>query len=224
MKINQHPSPNFDARPVDVEIDMLVLHYTGMQSGGAALDRLCDETAQVSAHYMVEEDGTVLQLVEENKRAWHAGVSFWRGFTNINARSIGVEIVNPGHEFGYRAFPDVQIENVIELCQGILSRHPIAPRNVVGHSDVAPERKEDPGELFPWEKLAQNQIGLWTAALNACPLEGFEEQLSLLGYDTEDLGASLMAFERHFHPEALKVPNPAKTQSRMMALLDLISK
>ena len=144
-----HPSPNFDDRPPQTPIDMLVLHYTGMQTGQEALERLCDPEAKVSAHYLIEEDGRIFQLVEENKRAWHAGVSHWRAHTNINARSIGVEIVNPGHDWGYRPFPEVQIQSVITLCQAILSRHPIEPRNVVGHSDVAQRAKPTPENFSP---------------------------------------------------------------------------
>jgi N-acetylmuramoyl-L-alanine amidase len=223
MNILHRPSPNFDNRPEGTDIDMLVLHYTGMKSAELALERLCDETAKVSAHYMIDEQGTVFQMVEEDKRAWHAGVSFWRGHTDINARSIGIEIVNQGHEFGYRPFPDIQIESVIELCQLILARHPIPKRNVVGHSDIAPTRKEDPGELFPWQYLASHGIGLWTSDVNACPVDSIQDQLNQFGYDTKDLGKSLIAFERHFHTEALTTPNPNKTQSRLMALLDLIT-
>ena len=154
------PSPNFDSREGQ-EIDMLVLHYTGMKTAQEALDRLCDPAAKVSAHYVVDEDGTVYRLVAEENRAWHAGVSSWRGASNVNQRSIGIEIVNPGHEFGYRAFPKAQMETVAALCKGILSRHAIAARNVVAHSDIAPVRKEDPGELFDWKGLAELGIGLW---------------------------------------------------------------
>ncbi len=142
---------------------MLVLHYTGMQTAAAALARLCDPAAKVSSHYLVDEDGAVHALVEEQNRAWHAGVSFWRGATGLNDRSIGIEIVNPGHEFGYRPFPPVQMRAVRALCHGILARWPgIVARNVVAHSDIAPNRKQDPGELFDWRGLAQAGIGLWT--------------------------------------------------------------
>ena len=154
------PSPNFDRRG-GVPVSILVLHYTGMQSGAEALARLCDSASKVSAHYVVEEDGGVYALVAEEHRAWHAGVSSWHGETRVNAASIGIEIVNPGHEFGYRPFPRVQVEAVIALCRDILSRHEIPARNVVGHSDVAPMRKEDPGELFPWAWLAAQGVGLW---------------------------------------------------------------
>ena len=144
---------------------MLVLHYTGMPSAAAALARLCDPGAKVSAHYLVDEDGTVQALVAEQNRAWHAGVSFWRGATGLNDRSIGIEIVNPGHEFGYRPFPPAQMQAVRELCRGILARWPIPARNVVAHSDIAPNRKQDPGELFDWRGLAAAGIGLWTDLL-----------------------------------------------------------
>ena len=147
------PSPNHDDRG-GAAIDMLVLHYTGMKTAEAALERLCDPAAKVSAHYTIDEDGTVYAHVPEARRAWHAGVSFWAGATDINSRSIGIELVNPGHEFGYRDFPDAQIAALITLCHGILLRHPIPSARVLGHSDVAPARKEDPGELFPWERLA----------------------------------------------------------------------
>ena len=154
MKPVDRPSPNWDSRG-GMPVDMLVLHYTGMPSGEAALARMCDPAAKVSAHYMIDENGTVHALVPEEMRAWHAGVSYWAGARDINARSIGIELVNPGHEFGYRAFPEGQIAALIELASGILTRHPIAAWRVLGHSDVAPMRKDDPGELFPWPELAR---------------------------------------------------------------------
>lgn len=161
MDIIKHPSPNFDLRG-DAPIEKLVLHYTGMQSGEDALERLCDVESEVSSHYLVEEDGRIFQLVDEEKRAWHAGIAYWRGCRDINARSVGIEIVNPGHEFGYREFPRAQMESVIALCQDILKRHPnIPPRCVVGHSDVAFRRKQDPGELFDWAWLAAEGVGMW---------------------------------------------------------------
>jgi N-acetylmuramoyl-L-alanine amidase len=162
MRPIEHPSPNQDDRG-GAKIDMLVLHYTGMTSGGAALARLCDPAARVSAHYTIDEDGTVYAMVPEARRAWHAGVSRWAGARDINARSIGIELVNPGHEFGYRAFGDAQIAALVALGQGILQRHAIASWRVLGHSDVAPARKDDPGELFPWQRLAEAGIGLWPA-------------------------------------------------------------
>jgi N-acetylmuramoyl-L-alanine amidase len=200
MRLVEHPSPNHDARPG--AIDMLILHYTGMPTGQAALERMCDPEAKVSAHYMIDEDGTVYRLVPEERRAWHAGVSFWAGEKNVNGRSIGIELVNPGHEWGYRPFPGKQIEALIELGRGILSRHAIPPERVLGHSDVAPDRKTDPGELFPWEVLAQNGIGLW-------PVPGaahgdFAQALAQFGYGISQVNVSLecatAAFQRHFRP------------------------
>ncbi|MCG6857968.1 MAG: N-acetylmuramoyl-L-alanine amidase [Salaquimonas sp.] len=152
---------NHEPRKGNVPIDMLVLHYTGMVSGEAALKHLCAADSGVSCHYLVFEDGRIVQMVAESERAWHAGKAFWRGETDINSRSIGIEIVNPGHEFGYRPFPEVQIDAVRGLCTDIVARHPIPPRNVVAHSDIAPERKEDPGELFPWGRLHRTGIGHW---------------------------------------------------------------
>src|SRR3954467_5121679 len=163
MKRIDRPSPNHDDRG-GAAIDMLVLHYTGMQTAEPALARLCDPAAKVSAHYTIDEDGTVYAHVPEDRRAWHAGVSHWAGISNVNARSIGIELVNPGHEYGYREFPEAQIAALIELCGGILQRHPIPAARVLGHSDVAPARKEDPGELFPWQRLAKAGIGVWSAA------------------------------------------------------------
>ncbi len=160
----ERPSPNHGSRgeaPQVSPTDMLVLHYTGMQSAEAALERLCDPAAQVSSHYLVEEDGTLWRLVPEARRAFHAGISCWQGGQNLNHVSIGVEIVNPGHEWGYRPFPEAQMAAVERLCRDILSRHPIPPDRVVGHSDIAPDRKSDPGELFDWPRLARAGIGLW---------------------------------------------------------------
>ena len=161
LAIRDLPSPNQDDRPDGMPVDTLILHYTGMQTAQAAIDRLRDPDAHVSSHYVVDEDGTVLRLVPEARRAFHAGVSYWRGNAALNGRSIGIEIVNPGHEWGYRDFPALQMAAVCDLCLEILSRHPIPPRNIVAHSDVAPDRKEDPGEKFDWEGLARNGVGLW---------------------------------------------------------------
>ena len=152
------PSPNFDERALPVS--MIVLHYTGMPDAQGALDRLTSPEARVSAHYLVDEDGTIYRLVDESKRAWHAGKSRWRGITDVNSASVGIEIVNPGHEFGYRPFPDEQVASLIPLVADIKDRHGIGRGNVVGHSDIAPSRKEDPGELFPWDALAKRRLAL----------------------------------------------------------------
>jgi N-acetylmuramoyl-L-alanine amidase len=195
------PSPNFGPRQSDT-IDMLVLHYTGMETAEAALDRLCDPAAEVSAHYVIDEDGAVYSLVEESQRAWHAGLAFWRGQTDINSRSIGIELVNPGHEFGLRPFPKPQIQTLTQLSLEILRRHPIPARNVVGHSDIAPSRKQDPGELFPWRNLALSGIGAWPLSGNRID-RPLTEALTLWGYDTMDEHAAISAFQRHYRPASI---------------------
>lgn len=235
MEIIAAPSPNFDARPAPP--DMIVLHYTGMLTGEAALDRLRDSDAKVSAHYLIEEDGRVFGLVPEARRAWHAGVSFWRGEANINAASIGVEIVNPGHEFGYRPFPELQIASVLALLVDIRERWTVPDGRILGHSDVAPARKEDPGELFPWKRLADAGHGLWAepppspGAPLALGDEGvgvfaFQAGLARLGYDSTPSGAFdeatstlTRAFQRHWRPERVDGVADGETRSRLVALL-----
>jgi N-acetylmuramoyl-L-alanine amidase len=214
-------SPNFQPRPDGTTLDMLVIHYTGMQSARAALDRLCDPVAEVSAHYLIDEAGEVFALVDETNRAWHAGVSSWRGSPGVNSRSIGIELVNPGHEFGYRPFPAAQMAALADLAQGILSRWPIPARNVVGHSDVAPRRKQDPGELFDWHWLAKQGIGLWP---EPAPVRG-EEAVPLLadyGYDTTDPVAALVAFQRHFRPLCCDGVADAETLALLNGLMTLL--
>ena len=194
---------------------MLVLHYTGMRSGEAALSRMCDPAAKVSAHYMIGEDGTVYALVPEGMRAWHAGVSYWAGALDINARSIGIELVNPGHEFGYRAFPDAQIGALTELAKGILARHPIPAWRVLGHSDVAPMRKDDPGELFPWSRLAGQGIGLWPAKGDDPGEANMAALLAHFGYDPQvPPEKTVTAFQRHFRPA--RVDGMADAETRLM--------
>ncbi len=189
---------------------MIILHYTGMPTGKEALDRLCSEAAKVSAHYLVEENGDCFKLVVEDNRAWHAGVSAWKGEFDINARSIGIEIVNPGHEWGYREFPDAQITTLVDLLKDIRTRHTISPAMVLGHSDVAPRRKEDPGEKFPWDRLAAE--GLALAPFTGDPKAGESvlygeavRALSAIGYDAPsgDHVAALLAFQRRFCPASL---------------------
>ncbi len=202
----EKPSPNFDERGRSV--DMIVLHYTGMLPGAKALERLTDAASKVSCHYLVEDDGTIFSLVPEGKRAFHAGVSSWKGDAATNARSIGVEIVNPGHEWGYREFPKKQIDMVCALVKDIRTRQDIPLANVLGHSDVAPQRKEDPGELFPWKRLAKEgvAIGPYEGAPDATI--AYEDALGMLraiGYDAPDKAhaAALVAFQRRFCPKAL---------------------
>ena len=203
--IRTRPSPNFGTRRA--AIDMVVLHYTGMESAAAALDRLCDQAAEVSAHYLVDEDGTVWALVDEERRAWHAGVSSWQGATDINDRSVGIEIVNPGHEFGYRPFPEAQMQAVETLLADILARRSIDPARVVGHSDVAPARKQDPGELFDWPRLAAKGLAVWPAEETGTPPAAEEDAPALLaavGYDASgQMEDVVRAFQRRFLPRHL---------------------
>ncbi len=218
------PSPNWDARPDGTPVDTLILHYTGMQSAQAALDRLRDPAARVSSHYVVDEDGAVWRLVAEEDRSWHSGVSYWRGHRQLNDRSVGIEIVNPGHEWGYRDFPALQMAAVCDLCLAILGRHPIPARNVVGHSDVAPDRKQDPGELFDWPGLAANGVGLWpgppTGAVRADDVPG---ALRRIGYADGDLAVTLRAFQRHWSPDAVTGEADAPTLARLHAVLSAVA-
>ena len=218
-RVSPNPSPNCDARPPGAVIDTLVLHYTGMLSAQAALDRLCDPAAGVSSHYVVDEDGQVHALVPEGLRAWHAGVSCWRGRTELNATSIGIEIVNPGHEWGYRPFPALQMAAVCELCLAVLARHPILARNVVGHSDVAPGRKQDPGELFDWRGLAANGVGLWPGPDEAA-VEDVGAALAAIGYGPDP--AALAAFQRHWRPDRVDGLADAQTRVRLGAVMAVI--
>ncbi|MGC6328840.1 N-acetylmuramoyl-L-alanine amidase [Rhizorhabdus sp. FW153] len=199
------PSPNHDERTLPVA--MLVLHYTGMQDAASAIARLTDAEAKVSSHYLVAEDGQVMRLVAEDRRAWHAGKALWRGISDVNSASIGIEIVNPGHEFGYRPFPASQMDALVPLVADIVARYGIDPANVVGHSDVAPARKQDPGELFDWETLARLGLALprprksladphWTPG-------GFLLALERFGYDVSDGPAAVTAFQRRFRPETI---------------------
>ena len=225
LEIIDHPSPNHDARPDGQAVDILLLHYTGMESGAAALARLCDPAAKVSAHYLVEEDGRIFQLVPEDRRAWHAGVAEWQGAGDMNARSVGIEIVNPGHEFGYRSFPAEQMAAVKLLCLDVLARHPIPAARVLGHSDVAPLRKEDPGELFDWRGLAAAGIGLWPESGSAAVLESaVAKALQRIGYGytEEDLPAVIRAFQRRYRPGSITGTADAETRRRLAAVLAAI--
>jgi N-acetylmuramoyl-L-alanine amidase len=200
-------SPNHGPRPEPGRIDMLVLHYTGMTTAAAALERLCDPVARVSAHYVVEENGVIWRLVPESRRAFHAGVSCWAGESDLNAVSLGIEIVNPGHEWGYRRFPEAQMASVEALCAELISRHSIPAHRVVGHSDIAPNRKADPGELFDWPRLARAGIGIWPPANASEPARETDRAQSLadlaaIGYCAakQSLGSAVMAFQRRFRP------------------------
>lgn len=214
-------SPNFGPRPAGMPIDMLVIHYTGMPTAAAALDRMLDPAAQVSAHYMIDEDGTVYSLVDEAMRAWHAGEAFWRGHADVNSCSIGIELVNPGHEFGYRPFPEAQMAALIALARDILKRHPILPINVVGHADVAPRRKTDPGELFDWQRLAAAGIGQWPEGRGVDGAAGDPAAaLAAIGYETVDLGQSIAAFQRRFRPACIDGRADGETAGLLWALAE----
>lgn len=231
------PSPNFNARTAPPS--MVVLHYTGMQTGEAALARLRDPAAEVSAHWLIEEDGRVFTLVAEERRAWHAGKSFWKGETDINAVSIGVELVNPGHDWGYRPFPSAQIDALVELLDEMRSRWEIPDSRLLAHSDVAPGRKIDPGELFPWAALAARGHGLWTepAPSPGAPLgEGekgvgvfaLQAGLTRFGYDCAPSGefdaataTVVAAFQRHWRPGTVDGIADGETRARLVSLLRL---
>lgn len=220
--IIDRPSPNFDDRGGQ-PVDMLVIHYTGMETAAAALDRLVEPAAQVSAHYLIDEDGSLFHLVDEMNRAWHAGASFWRGATDVNRRSVGVELVNPGHQYGYRLFPEVQMTALVDLAVDIVRRYRIPARNVVGHSDVAPRRKQDPGEFFDWRRLAGAGVGLWPEEADVCLMdpEDIVAMLAEVGYETVDWVASLRAFQRHFRPVRVNGRIDFETARRLKALADL---
>ncbi len=242
-RLRERPSPNSGMRRGGV-IDMLVLHYTGMQNTAAALDRLCDPDAKVSAHYLIDEDGTTYWLVPEERRAWHAGVSEWAGATDINDRSIGIELVNPGHEHGYRRFPEAQMAALEVLAGEIVQQRAIPPQRVVGHSDVSPSRKQDPGELLDWERLARRGVGLWPrvcdekreAPLLLSPGDRGEEvaaaqsALAAYGYGlrvtgvhdraTEDV---VTAFQRHFRPSVVDGRYDTACDALLRMLLRMIA-
>ena len=232
------PSPNVDERQGG-EPDIILLHYTGMQSADEALARLCDPAARVSSHYFVFENGSVVQMVPEAQRAWHAGVSSWAGETDINSRSIGIEIANPGHEFGYPDFPIRQIAAVIALCRGIVARRPIKRDRVLAHSDVAPGRKQDPGEKFPWRLLAESGVGLWvepvpiTDWLSLVPgdtgenvtelqkaLAGFGYGVPVSGEYDETTKHVVTALQRRFRPAQIDGMADTSTRETLRRLLD----
>jgi N-acetylmuramoyl-L-alanine amidase len=226
--LRERSSPNVDARPPGCAVDALILHYTGMPSAAAALERLCDPAAAVSAHYLIDEDGSVIRLVPEERRAWHAGKSFWAGRAGLNDCSIGIELVNPGHEWGYRPFPEAQYAACIELCRAILGRWRIPTQRVLAHSDVAPDRKQDPGELFDWARLATAGVGLWPASGTGAPRPTRQLQAALagLGYGIPCHGRLdqatrivIAAFQRHFRPARVDGVPDRETLGRLDGLV-----
>jgi N-acetylmuramoyl-L-alanine amidase len=237
------PSPNHDERAPGARVELLIVHYTGMPSAEGARARLCDAAAKVSSHYMIEEDGRVYRLVAEDRRAWHAGAGGWRGQDDVNSRSIGVELVNPGHEHGYRPFPPAQMAAFVALARGILARHSIAAQGLLGHSDVAPTRKTDPGELFDWRGLAADGIGVWPdlaakpspgSALLALGATGdavreLQSKLAAYGYEIACDGLYdsytaqvVTAFQRHFRPWQIDGQMDVETGSYLDKLLKIV--
>jgi N-acetylmuramoyl-L-alanine amidase len=222
LHVAEHPSPNHGPRGEPARIDMLVLHYTGMRTATAALERLCDPVARVSAHYLVEEDGTIRRLVPEHRRGFHAGVSCWEGEGDLNFVSLGIEIVNPGHEWGYRPFPEAQMASLEVLCRDLVTRYSIPPHRFVGHSDIAPERKSDPGEFFDWARLARSGIGIWPEAfppppgLVINPAHSFDD-LASIGYcvSAGSEGPALVAFQRRFRQQCCDGRLDAETAVRL---------
>ena len=236
--VEEFPSPNHGPRVGGAPVDILLLHYTQMQSGEAALNWLCDPRSKVSSHYLVFEDGRVVRMVDEERRAHHAGVAWWAGESDINSRSVGIEIVNPGHEGGYHPFPSAQIDVVIALCRDIIARQPIPPERVLGHSDVAPLRKQDPGELFPWQQLHGEGIGHYVVPepINGRPSLASGAQGSAVGVlkkrfrkygyglaETDEIDNEMMAvvtaFQRHFRPERIDGIADLSTQMTLDRLL-----
>ncbi len=231
------PSPNFDSRK-GAPVDILLLHYTGMKDEDAAVAWLADPRSQVSSHYVVQQDGRIITMVDEEQRAWHAGKGSWKGVSDINARSVGIEICNPGHEHGYRPFPDMQIDAVIALSRAIIARHGIAREHVLAHSDIAPDRKEDPGELFPWDRLAAQGVGhflppapiidgrFMAVGDRGEPVTALQSMLKLYGYPVDASGTYdvatqkvVEAFQRHFRPERVDGVADSSTVSTLHKLL-----
>lgn len=237
------PSPNHGARKQADGLrergpDMLILHYTGMADAGAALQWLCNPVSQVSSHYFVFENGHILQLVPEARRAWHAGASHWAGETDVNSCSIGIEIANPGHPGGLPDYPEAQLAATLNLCRDICERWSILPQRVLAHSDIAPGRKIDPGENFPWRRLAEAGVGLWTEPApirggrflargeTGQPVEALQAMLAMFGYGCavdgvfdEKLEATVAAFQRHWRQAKVDGVADASTITTLRDLL-----
>lgn len=227
------PAVNYNDRTGVEGPDILLMHYTGVPTEDFALEILTSGEREVSCHYMVRENGGIVQMVGEDKRAWHAGKSSWQGCSDINSRSIGIEICNPGHGPDYRDFPDVQIEAVIALSKDIMSRHVIPPHHVLAHSDVAPGRKVDPGEKFPWSKLADAGVGQWVRTgpepIEICTTR-LQQALKSIGYGIDVTGVHdswtttvVQSFQMHYRPACCDGVVDAETMSALSALQATIS-
>ena len=226
MDIHKKHSPNYNDRIGFDAPEYIILHYTGV-SAQEADSVYMDKAGQLSPHYMVEIDGRVTQYVEEEKRAWHAGQSYWDGCEDINSASVGIEVVNGGHDAGLPEYPAVQIDALIILCQEIAARHNIGPMNVIGHSDISPLRKIDPGEVFPWEYLAQNGVGFWPEPSDNDFKEniGARSGLAQLGYtdQCEDI-VLVREFQRHYEPELFLKNKQGQVSERTHALISCLLK
>ncbi len=232
-----HPSPNHDERAGRGVPDAIVLHYTGMADGPSALAQLCRPAAKVSSHYLVEEDGAIFQLVSEARRAWHAGRALWHGASDLNSASVGIEIVNGGHDFGLPPYPDPQIAAVMALCRDIAERCHIPPECILAHSDIAPGRKQDPGERFPWDRLYAAGLGLWVPeragdggvlepGASGATVRALQEELAEVGYGLEPSGfydprmhSVVAAFQRHFRPSRVDGVADGGTRATLADLL-----
>jgi N-acetylmuramoyl-L-alanine amidase len=238
LKLIEHPSPNWNARRGGHPPDMIVIHYTGMRSARAAIERLCDPASKVSSHYLIDREGAVLRHVPEDVRAWHAGVSSWHGEADINSRSIGIELVNPGHAHGYLEFPEAQMRALLKLLGAIRKRHAIPPAHVLAHSDVAPARKQDPGERFDWRRLASEGLGLWVEptpfgggtvlelGASGARVETLQRDLAKLGYGLIATGQFddatrqvIGAFQRHWRQGLVDGRADASTHETIQRLM-----
>ncbi|MBL8676581.1 MAG: N-acetylmuramoyl-L-alanine amidase [Alphaproteobacteria bacterium] len=223
LNVHKAPSPHFNERALP--LDSIILHYTDMPTTDEALAWLCHPTSQVSTHYLIDEKGKIYQLVEDEKRAWHAGESFWQDCTDMNSCSLGIELSNPGHSHGYQPFPEAQINALLQLCEQLRTRWDIPKNRILGHSDIAPRRKQDPGHLFPWKKLAREGLGLWPSTHR--PVienddNSVENSLAIIGYETLSLPHTIRAFKRHFQPHQGDDQVDEETHLLIQGLLDSI--
>ena len=222
METIKNFSPNYDRKKrASNSIQIIVFHYTGMQSERESINRLCNPSSKVSSHYLINRRGKIFSLIQDRHIAWHAGKSCWGRYKNLNKNSIGIELVNKGHQFGYISFKKKQISSLIKLCKKLIKKYKINKKNIVGHSDIAPLRKIDPGEKFPWKYLAKNKVGIWhdnkpnflrkyrkTKVLNKQDKKRFVKNLKKIGYCFSAKNKSffiktIKAFQRHFRKELI---------------------